>query len=250
MILLSVVGFLVAALVAGLIVRWGRKNAARYGNGTPQRFHLGDIPPMGGAGLLMGMGMSWGLGMWQSSQGDPGSLRLDPWVGGWLLVLLPAALGGIAESMTQRLSVRYRLILTGTSGALAVLLLDLALPRLGWRWLDALLASAPWLGVVIVVLAIAGLPHAFNIIDGYNGLAGMVALIVCLAPAPVALRGGEPGPAALPVCVAVAHVAMQVGDRALAALLMSTAAATGGFLIWNYPHGMLFAGDGGAYVWG
>ncbi|MCW5234055.1 glycosyltransferase family 4 protein [Verminephrobacter eiseniae] len=229
MILLSVVGFLVAALVAGLIVRWGRKHAARYGNAMPQRFHLGDIPRIGGAALLIGMAMSWGLGMWQSSRGDPGSLRLDAWVGGWLLVLLPAALGGIAEDMTQRLSVRYRLILTGTSGALAVLLLDLALPRLGWPWLDALLASAPWLGVVIVVLAIAGLPHAFNIIDGYNGLAGMVALIVCLA---------------------LAHVAMQVGDRALAALLVSTAAATGGFLIWNYPHGMLFAGDGGAYVWG
>ena len=29
---------------------------------------------------------------------------------------------------------------------------------------------------------------------------------------------------------------------ALAALLVSTAAATGGFLVWNYPRGMLFAG--------
>src|SRR6218665_149069 len=207
MILLSVVGFLVAALVAGLIVRWGRKHAARYGNAMPQRFHLGDIPRIGGAALLIGMAMSWGLGMWQSSRGDPGSLRLDAWVGGWLLGLLPASLGGISQYMTQRLSVRYRLILTGTSGALAVLLLDLALPRLGWPWLDALLASAPWLGVVIVVLAIAGLPHAFNIIDGYNGLAGMVALIVCLA---------------------LAHVAMQVGDRALAPLLVFTAPAPRG----------------------
>ena len=81
----------------------------------------------------------------------------------------------------------------------------------------------------IALLAVTGLPHAFNIIDGYNGLAGMVALIVCLA---------------------LAHVALQVGDRGLAALLTSTAAATGGFLIWNYPRGMLFAGDGGAYVWG
>src|SRR6218665_743559 len=170
MILLSVVGFLVAALVAGLIVRWGRNHAARYGNSMPQRFHLGDIPRIGGGGVLIGMAGGWGRGVWQCSRGDPGSLRLDAWVGGWLLVLLPAALGGIAEDMTQRLSVRYRLILTGTSGALAVLLLDLALPRLGWPWLDALLASAPWLGVVIVVLAIAGLPHAFHIIDGYNGL--------------------------------------------------------------------------------
>src|SRR6218665_3430823 len=113
MLLWLVVGFLVAALVAGLIVGWGRKHAARYGNAMPQRFHLGDIPRIGGAALLLGMALRWGLGMWQSSRGDPGSLRLDAWVGGWLLVLLPAALGGIAEDMTQRLSVRYRLLLTG-----------------------------------------------------------------------------------------------------------------------------------------
>ncbi|BEP95150.1 glycosyltransferase [Acidovorax sp. A79] len=230
MIWLSVVAFIVAALAAGFIVRWMRSHASVYGSSMPQRFHLGDIPRLGGAALLLGIACSWSLGMLQSSHwGDPGSLRLGAWVGGWLVVLLPAALGGIAEDMTQRLSVRYRLSLTGASGALAVVLLDLSLPRMGWPWLDSVLAAAPWLGIAIVVLAVAGLPHAFNIIDGYNGLAGMVALIVCLA---------------------LAHVALQVGDRALAALLVSTAAATGGFLVWNYPRGMLFAGDGGAYIWG
>ncbi|OYD50287.1 MraY family glycosyltransferase [Acidovorax kalamii] len=230
MIWLSVVGFLVAALAAGLVVRWGNEHALVYGEAMPQRFHLGAVPRIGGGALLVGMCVSWGLGVWQTlGWGDPGSLRLGPWVGAWLVTVLPAALGGIAEDMTQRLSVRYRLALTGASGALAVLLLDLTLPRLGWPWLDSWLVIAPWLGWCVVVLAVAGLPHAFNIIDGYNGLAGMVALIVCLA---------------------LAHVALQVGDRALAALLVSTAAATGGFLVWNYPRGMLFAGDGGAYVWG
>ena len=143
--------------------------------------------------------------------------------------MLPAAAGGIAEDVTQRLPVRHRLALTAASGALAVVALDLAVPRMGVAWLDLLLVSAPWLGFAIAFFAVTGLPHAFNIIDGYNGLAGMVALIVCLA---------------------LAHVALQVGDRALAALLVSSAAATGGFLVWNYPRGMLFAGDGGAYVWG
>jgi UDP-GlcNAc:undecaprenyl-phosphate GlcNAc-1-phosphate transferase len=230
MIWLSVVGFLVAALAAGFIVRWGRTHAARYGQAMPQRFHLGDIPRLGGAALLAGMLVSWSLGLLQAVYfGDPGSLRLGGWVGGWMAALLPAALGGIVEDLTQRLSVRYRLVLTAASGVLAVWLMGLSLPRLGLPWLDAAWSAMPWLSVVIVVLAVTGLPHAFNIIDGYNGLAGMVALIVCLA---------------------LAHVALQVGDRALAALLISTAAATGGFLVWNYPRGMLFAGDGGAYVWG
>ena len=229
MIWLSVVAFLVAALAAGCVVRWLSGQASVYGNGMPQRFHLGDVPRLGGVAILLGMGGSWALGVAQSHWGDPGSLRLGAWVGGWFLVLLPTAVGGIVEDMTQRLTVRYRLALTAISGILAVALLDMVVPRLGVPWLDALLVAAPWLGWGIVLLAVAGLPHAFNIIDGYNGLAGMVALIVCLA---------------------LAHVALQVGDRALATLLVTTAAATGGFLVWNYPRGVLFAGDGGAYIWG
>ena len=230
MIWLSVVAFLVAALAAGGVVRWLSAQASVYGNGMPQRFHWGDIPRLGGLAILLGMACSWALGVVESQWGsDPGSLRLGGWVGSWFLVLLPTAVGGMIEDVTQRLAVRYRLALTCISGILAVTLLDMTVPRLGVPWLDALLVVAPWLGAGIVLLAVAGLPHAFNIIDGYNGLAGMVAIIVCLA---------------------LAHVALQVGDRALAALLVTTAAATGGFLVWNYPRGVLFAGDGGAYIWG
>lgn len=226
---LSVVGFLCAVLSAAGIIRWAGGRAAVYEADMPQRFHVGEVPRLGGVALLLGVSVSWLLGVWQSLSGDPGSLRLGLWVFGWLAVLLPVALGGIAEDLTQRLTVRYRLLLTLISGILAVSLLDLNVARLGLPWLDAMLAHAPWLGVGIVLLALAGLPHAFNIIDGYNGLAGMVALIVCLA---------------------LIHVCLQVGDRALAALLVCMAAATLGFLVWNYPRGMLFAGDGGAYIWG
>ena len=95
MIWLSVVAFIVAALAAGYIVRWMRSHASVYGNGMPQRFHFGDIPRLGGAALLVGIGCGWSLGVLQSQQwGDPGSLRLGSWVWGWLVVLLPAALGG------------------------------------------------------------------------------------------------------------------------------------------------------------
>ncbi len=229
MIWLSLVSLIVTTVVAAAIIRWSGGRAVAYGDAMPQRFHVGEVPRLGGLALLAGLVVSWLLGMWQTRLGDPGSLRLGPWVLLWIAVLLPAVLGGIAEDMTQRLSVRYRLLLTLISGGLAVWLLDMNVPRLGLPWLDMLLRQAPWLGMGVVLLAMAGLPHAFNIIDGYNGLAGMVALIVCLA---------------------LAHVCLQVGDRALASLLVCLAAATGGFLVWNYPRGMLFAGDGGAYIWG
>lgn len=229
MIWLSVVAFLIAALSAGGVVRWARGHAVAYGMGMPQRFHWGHVPRLGGVALLAGIGGAWSVGVAQSMLGDPSSLRLGSWVGWWMAALLPAAIGGMVEDATQRLTVRYRLLLTGFSGALAVSVLGLSVPRLGLPWLDAVLIGAPWLGFAIALLAVTGLPHAFNIIDGYNGLAGMVALIVCLA---------------------LAHVALQVGDRSLAALLVSSGAATAGFLVWNYPRGMLFAGDGGAYIWG
>ena len=229
MIVLSLVAFAAAALAAGFVVRWVRSHAAAYGDGMPQRFHLGDVPRLGGAAVLLGLVVSWALGALLAWQGNLLWQGQQAWVGCWMLVLMPAAAGGIAEDVTQRLSVRYRLAMTAASGALAVVALDLAVARTGIDWVDLLLAHTPWLGYVIALLAVAGLPHAFNIIDGYNGLAGMVAVIVCLA---------------------LAHVALQVGDRALAALLVTTAAATAGFLVWNYPRGMLFAGDGGAYIWG
>lgn len=229
MILLCVLAFLVSTVAAAMAVRWLSKHARHYGAGMPQRFHFGDVPRLGGAAVLVGVMLSWTVGMVQTAHGDASSLGMGWWVGGWMLAMLPAALGGIAEDLTQRLSVRYRLGLTSLSGVVAVVVLGLSVNRLGVDMADTLLASAPWLGVLLAVLAMAGLPHAFNIIDGYNGLSGMVALIVCLA---------------------LAHVSLQVGDRALAALLVSTAAATAGFLVWNYPRGMLFAGDGGAYLWG
>jgi UDP-N-acetylmuramyl pentapeptide phosphotransferase/UDP-N-acetylglucosamine-1-phosphate transferase len=230
MILISFIAFVVSALVAAAVVRWGRGHARMYGKNKPQRFHSGDVPRLGGLALLSGVGVSWGLGWAQTVfLGDPGSLRLGAWVGLWMLALMPAVLGGMVEDATQRLTVRWRLLLTGLTSVLALALLDLQVPRLDLPWFDGWMAAAPWAGYAIALLAVAGLPHAFNIIDGYNGLAGMVAMAVCLA---------------------IVHVALQVGDRSLAFLLASTAAATLGFLVWNYPRGMLFAGDGGAYVWG
>jgi UDP-N-acetylmuramyl pentapeptide phosphotransferase/UDP-N-acetylglucosamine-1-phosphate transferase len=147
----------------------------------------------------------------------------------WAVVALPALIGGAVEDVTQRLAVVFRLLLTGVSAALAVGLFDLSLPRVGIPVVDAALTGMPLVGVALAMMAVAGLPHAFNIIDGYNGLAGMVALVACLA---------------------LTYVALQVGDRQLAGILLCLAGATAGFLFWNFPRGMIFAGDGGAYLWG
>ncbi|WP_024538946.1 glycosyltransferase family 4 protein [Comamonas badia] len=229
MIVLAVVAFLVTLCSAALVIRWLGWRSVRYGLGKPQRFHMGEVPRLGGIALLLGLCAGWFAGAWQTLTGDPGSLQLGGGVVHWLAVLLPAVLCGIAEDLTQRLKVAWRLAMTLVSGLLALWLLGLEVQRLDLPWVDGLLHAAPWLGMGVVLLAVAGLPHAFNIIDGYNGLAGMVAFIISLA---------------------LVHVCLQVGDRQLAAIVVCMAGATAGFLVWNYPRGLLFAGDGGAYLWG
>jgi UDP-N-acetylmuramyl pentapeptide phosphotransferase/UDP-N-acetylglucosamine-1-phosphate transferase len=122
---------------------------------------------------------------------------------------------------------RSRFISTFLAALLATAVFGLRVPHTGVPPLDAI--WHPWMGTALALLALTGLPHAFNLIDGYNGLAGTVSLICGLA---------------------LAYVALQVGDRQLAAVMMVLVGATAGFLVWNYPHGLIFAGDGGAYLWG
>jgi UDP-N-acetylmuramyl pentapeptide phosphotransferase/UDP-N-acetylglucosamine-1-phosphate transferase len=230
MISLALLAFVVSLVTTLWVRRLLRRRAVRYAENAPQRFHWGETPRLGGLGLLAGWALALAalpLLQWTHMAGNIDSARLD--LPAWLLVLLPAFVGGVVEDLTQRLTVRWRLLLTLCSGLLAWGVLGVSVEGLGFAWVDTHWSAWPWLGVGLAVLAVTGLPHAFNIIDGYNGLAGAVALVVCLA---------------------LAHVALQVGDRELAAMAIALAAATAGFLVWNYPRGLVFAGDAGAYLWG
>ena len=75
----------------------------------------------------------------------------------------------------------------------------------------------------------SGVVNSFNIIDGMNGLASMCSALMLAAIAYIALRCEE----------------WLVGGIALA-----TAGAALGFFVWNYPRGLIFLGDGGAYLLG
>ncbi len=74
------------------------------------------------------------------------------------------------------------------------------------------------------LIAITGLANAYNIIDGFNGLASMVAMITLLA---------------------IVYVAFKIGDFAILTLSLLMIRTIAGFYIWNYPHGPIFLGDGG-----
>ncbi|MDP3423874.1 MAG: glycosyltransferase [Burkholderiaceae bacterium] len=232
MILVTFLSWLIALLLCVVFIRSGKvqTHAIAYRHDMPQRFHHGAVSRLGGFAVATGVACAWMLMPWLEGTRYSSQLNLPLQTSlAWLAALAPMVLGGVTEDLTHRVHAVYRLALSLLGAVVAVVFLDLAVNDLGADWLNAHWQSVPFAGKLLAVVAIAGLPHAFNLIDGYNGLAGMVAIMICLA---------------------LVHVALQVGDRQVAGLLLALVGATAGFLVWNYPRGLIFAGDGGAYLWG
>ncbi|HSW16903.1 MAG TPA: glycosyltransferase [Ramlibacter sp.] len=231
MLLLLILTSAVSMLACAWLIRSGGRTAHRYSLHMPQRFHAGHVPRLGGVAMMIACLAGW---LWMafahSRLGVPNGITFtDSHAFAWCATAAIATAGGAAEDIWHTLAARWRLAVTLLAGVAAAFLFDLRVSSLDVPLIDAALASTRWAPVVIAVIAVTGMPHAFNLIDGYNGLAGAVAVIVCLA---------------------LGYVAFQVGDRELTAVAVTLAGATAGFIVWNYPRGLIFAGDGGAYLWG
>lgn len=145
-----------------------------------------------------------------------------------LLSALPVFSVGLAEDLGYLASPRRRLLAAAISGAVFIALMWQWVPRSGVPGLDIALQWSPFAMAFSLFLAV-GISHAFNLIDGLNGLAGSTALAAALALA------------------AIAHHAGLTEHRDI---LLTTAAAILGFLVFNFPFGKIFLGDAGAYVVG
>jgi UDP-N-acetylmuramyl pentapeptide phosphotransferase/UDP-N-acetylglucosamine-1-phosphate transferase len=145
-----------------------------------------------------------------------------------LLCGAPAFAAGLLEDLTKRVSPAPRLLATALSALLAVLLLDATIARTdlwGLDWIASFALGAAFLSVFVVT----GIANAVNIIDGFNGLASMCVLMMLMA---------------------LTYVATQVGDVTIVTLALIGAGAVAGFFVWNFPAGLIFLGDGGAYFLG
>lgn len=184
-----------------------------------QKFHTAPTPRVGGIAVYLGLMVVLGLA--------PYAVRtlLMPMV----VAALPAFVMGLWEDLTKRVSVRKRLFSTFLSGVLAWWLTDISLTRVNVPGADWLLAHSLPASVLFTAFAVSGASNAFNIIDGFNGLAGGVALIALAA---------------------LGLIAAQVGDQTIVYLCLAIGAVTLGFLVVNFPFGKIFLGDGGAYLIG
>ncbi len=216
---------LVSAFACHLIVRYEALHSSWSVDPVeagPQKFHAAPTPRIGGLGVMASLFVS-GAALLAIEHGSSGGL-----FGYLLLASLPAFLGGIAEDVTKKVGVPVRLALTMLAAACGVWLLDATITRLDVPGFDTLLQWMPF-AIAFTIFAMGGVANAINIIDGYNGLAAGHAVIVLAA---------------------LAFVSAAVGDEFLLISSLAMIGALLGFLIWNYPKGRIFLGDGGAYLLG
>ena len=217
------VSFVSCALLTLLVIKYAKRNGTALDNnyGGVQKFHSHSVARIGGVPIYLAVLIT----------GAISSLR-EAHYGAWIAPLLGcgciAMAGGIVEDYTGRVSPARRLFLTMVAALIAYYLLDAKVARLDFPG-GVLPLNPVWVVLPLTVLAVAGIANAVNIIDGFNGLASVVSICMLLS---------------------LAYVALQVGDTFVLVTAMVVAGATAGFLIWNYPVGLIFLGDGGAYFIG
>lgn len=217
------VSFVASALLTLLVI----KQATLHGpaldldfNGV-QKVHSHEVARIGGLSIFLASVLSAAI----SAVRVP---EMTQWIFSLLLCATVAFVGGIVEDFTGKVSATRRLLLTMAAALIAFFLFDAKLGRI-----DLPFSSIPlewvWLSLPLTVLAVAGIANAINIIDGFNGLASVVTMCMLIS---------------------LAYVAWQVNDVFILVAALLVAGATAGFLIWNYPVGLIFLGDGGAYFIG
>lgn len=186
-----------------------------------QKFHGQPTPRVGGIPIVAGLVAAFVA--WQWSPAASGEV--------WLLLVaaVPVFVAGLIEDLTKRVSPLVRLLAAFVSAGLAAALLGAMLDRLGLPLIDGWLGRVVVLQVLVTVFAVGGVCHSVNIIDGYNGLMAGVGVLACFA---------------------FAYVAYQLGDRLLFVVAIALVGALLGFMFWNFPRGLIFAGDAGAYLVG
>lgn len=218
------VAFCVAFVAALVLVISSQHHAHFSGDhdrSQPQKFHVRSVPRIGGLAIIMGLA-SAAVTAWLQEHASAPIL--------WnLLISGSVAFGaGIIEDFTKKVSPRQRLLATALSAALAAWLANGLITRTDIPGLDTLMLITG-VPLACTVFAVAGVANSLNIIDGFNGLASMCAALILGA---------------------IAYVAYQEADTALAVAALASALAVLGFFLFNYPRGLIFLGDGGAYLLG
>lgn len=230
MIELDLIYIFIATLSVAVAVvvtqRWHARWTGDFEDSGVQKHHQGSPPRVGALPLLAGLG----VGVYLFAQAEAPALRAAAnFLQVALLCAVPVLLLGLADDLTKKVPPRVRMLGAALSAGLAVWFLNGLILRSGLPWVDSLLVSVFPIALALTVLLVAGFTNAMNIVDGLNGLAGGLGLFMLLA---------------------TAMLAASFGDTMVMQVCLLVAVAVAGFLVINFPRGLMFLGDGGAYLIG
>jgi UDP-N-acetylmuramyl pentapeptide phosphotransferase/UDP-N-acetylglucosamine-1-phosphate transferase len=222
---LLVLAFLVSLLTTLVLIRYQhlhQKVSSDHDLLGPQKFHTHAVPRIGGVSIFLALVISAWVAQSIFSF-ERGLLLLQI-----CMCALPAFAIGLIEDLTKKMGVKTRLLAIAVSAYMGVYFLNVLITKIQIPGVDWFL-SFGIASIIFTLIAVTGLANAYNIIDGFNGLASMVAIISLLA---------------------IGYVAFKANDLVLASICLIVIGAISGFFIWNYPRGLIFLGDGGAYLIG
>ena len=132
---------------------------------------------------------------------------------------------GLCEDLGFTVTPRARLLTMALASLTLIALTGIWIPRIGTPVLDA--AISHWaIGIPFTLFVTTAVTNGFNLIDGVNGLSSSTAVIGAIALAGISTAAG-------------------VMDLAYVAIAFSVAIL--GFSLLNFPFGLIFLGDAGAY---
>lgn len=215
--------FFASFFVTMLIIKFEHLHSHLSGDfelSAPQKMHYASVPRVGGISIAVGLLAAI---LTKLSNNTNISYELT-----FFFCVIPTFAIGLSEDLTKRIGVKARLLLTALSAYIATQVLEATVTTLDLPGIDSAL-QIHGIAIVFSIFAITGLANAYNIIDGFNGLASMVGIITLMA---------------------LAYICFKVNEPTLMFLSFIMLAAIVGFFIWNYPAGLIFLGDGGAYLIG
>lgn len=188
-----------------------------------QKMHTHPVPRIGGLAIFVSMVFT---ALYSANTGAVWS----GFYAGLITSLFFVFVGGLTEDLSKAVSpiVRISFMLFAVLYAVYISHSMPLIHHMGHENLDQIL-KFNIIAIFITCFAVIGISNAYNIIDGFNGLSTTAGIINIIG---------------------LAYLSAMVGDTTLLFVALSLIAAILGFLMFNYPKGKIFLGDGGSYSLG
>lgn len=188
-----------------------------------QKMHDKPVPRIGGAAIFTSL-------VFVSVYGATAAAKWSQFYSGLIISVFFVFIGGFTEDVSKRVTPLARLIFIISAVIFAVFVVhSMSLIRdLNHQTLNHLLTYDA-VAFIITCFAVVGISNAYNMVDGYNGLSSMAAMLNVIG---------------------LFYLSYMLHDENSQLCCQVLLAAILGFFVFNYPRGKIFLGDGGSYVIG